>query len=204
MLSYIDPVLFPDHCEVLETAPGRHVYTIFKNGSSSLRKSGFRALTPEQISGLDVVDVYVREPFDRYVSGVQTYLKHLPQSWDRDTVLNMIDQFLFLNRHFALQFHWLVNFTRFSQARMRILPMDHMQDVTARHRNQKPRDPELVNRFQRNQKLQFYLGLDRTICDHFVNTTTTVPDIVAHIQDHDPALYQEVIQRDLDLCTALA
>ena len=110
MLGYIDPIIFPDECEVLEVAPGRYVYNIFKNGSSSLRKSGFRQLSLDEVAALDTVEVFIRDPYERYVSGVQTYLSQLDLAQDRATVLSMIDQFLFLNRHFA--FDCIIHQTR--------------------------------------------------------------------------------------------
>ena len=113
MLSYLDPVLFPDEILVIELTANRYVYPIFKNASSSLFETAKATLNTTQIKRIGHVEVFVREPFERYVSGVQTYLRMNPHL-DRTTALSMIDEYLFLNRHFTLQFHWLVNLMRFN------------------------------------------------------------------------------------------
>lgn len=202
MLGYIDPILFPDECEVLEVAPDRYVYNIFKNGSSSLRKSGFRRLLIDEIVQLDTVEVFVRDPYERYVSGVQTYLRYLDPGQDRDTVLSMIDQFLFLNRHFALQFHWLVNLARYTTANITIRPMSDMGQTTDLTWNALSRDEELLKHFQDNDRLWFYLQLDDALLE-FTGKTIKFKDIIEHIHTAYPTLYQEVIQRSQNLCTVL-
>jgi hypothetical protein len=203
MLGYIDPIIFPDECEVLEVAPGRYVYNIFKNGSSSLRKSGFRQLSLDEVATLNTVEVFIREPYERYVSGVQTYLSQLDIAQDRATVLSMIDQFLFLNRHFALQFHWLVNLARHTSASITLRPLSDMGLTTELTWNTIARDEQLIKHFQDNDRLWFYLKLDKILIDTFIGQTVKFKDIVAHIHAFYPVLYEEVIQRSQELCTVL-
>jgi hypothetical protein len=203
MLGYIDPIIFPDECEVLEVAPNRYVYNIFKNGSSSLRKSGFRQLSLDEVAALDVVEVFVRDPYERYVSGVQTYLRYLNPAQDRNTVLDMIDQFLFLNRHFALQFHWLVNLARHTSASITIRPLSDMGMITDLMWNTLTRDEKLIKHFEDNDRLWFYLQLDKILTEDFVGQTVKFKDIIAHIHTSYPVLYEEVIQRTKDLCVVL-
>jgi len=203
MLGYIDPIIFPDECEVLEVAPGRYVYNIFKNGSSSLRKSGFRQLSLDEIAALDTVEVFIRDPYERYVSGVQTYLSQLDLAQDRDTVLSMIDQFLFLNRHFTLQFHWLVNLARHTSASITLRPLSDMGLTTELTWNAITRDEQLIKHFQNNDRLWFYLKLDKILIDTFIGQTVKFKDIVTHIHTSYPVLYEETIQRVNDLCAVL-
>lgn len=202
MLSYIDPILFPDDCEVLEVTLDRYVYNIFKNGSSSLRKSGFRRIHIQEVLLLDRVEVYVRDPFDRYVSGVQTYLSALAPDHDRDTVLKMISEFLFLNRHFALQFHWLVNLRRYCDPIITIRPLEELNQITSMTRNVQTRDQELVEYFQNNQKLHFYLTLDKALLE-LAGRPVKFSYIIHHIKTKHPAVYEEVIQRSREICTVL-
>lgn len=203
MFSYLDPVLFPDECKILQVSDNRYVYPIFKNGSSSLTKSGYTPVSPLQIQQLDVVDVFLRNPLQRYVSGVQTYLKRLPSNCDRETVLYMIDEYLFLNRHFCLQFHWLVNLARHTQANMHMLSVDKINKLTDIKWNTQEQDYELLERFSKNQKLQFYLGLDQIIIDQFMNKTVSLKQIVDYIKQQNTELYKEVVSRSQQLCTVL-
>lgn len=202
MLGYIDPILFPDECEVLEVAPNRYVYNIFKNGSSSLRKSGFRKLSLEEIANLDTIEVFIRDPYERYVSGVQTYLSYLEPTQDRDTVLDIIDQFLFLNRHFTLQFHWLVNLARHTSANIKFRSLDELGNITDLTWNALTRDEELLKHFEDNDRLWFYLQLDNVLTD-FVGKTVKFKEVIKHIQATHPVLYEETIQRSQELCAVL-
>ena len=202
MLSYLDPILFPDQLEIYRVEPDRYIYPIYKNGSSSLRASAERVYDYKQIARLQVIEVFVRDPFERYVSGVQTWLQHNP-NFDRATALKFIEQFLFLNSHFSLQFHWLVNLQRFTEAWMYIRPIDELATATDLSWNVLARDQNLVDYFKDNGKLWYYLQLDKILWEDLRGQTVTMRMIVAHIKHKYPALYTEIIQRNLDLCNVL-
>lgn len=202
MLSYLDPTLFPDECEILEVSPMNYVYPIFKNGSSGLRETAIHTLTANQIRKLGNVNIYLRDPFERYVSGVQTYLRYNPHL-DRATALTMIDQYLFLNRHFALQFHWIVNLQRFADDLwMTFLPMAELNDNVGETWNTISRDDSLIEYFKDNRKLHFYLMLDKILLD-FIGQPVKMNMILAHIKVEYPGLYEETIKRSRDLCAVL-
>lgn len=202
MLSYIDPILFPDECEVLEVAPNRYVYNIFKNGSSSLRKSDFRLLNLDEIAKLETIEVFLRDPFERYISGVQSYLRYLDPAYDRITVLRMIDEFLFLNRHFSLQFHWLVNLAQHTSARIALRPLSDLGTITDLTWNALTKDQALIKHFEANDRLWFYLRLDQVLLD-FIGQPVKFTEIIEHIKIEYPVLYEEVIQRSKDICAVL-
>ena len=91
MLSQVDNIIFPDRCDVLEIVPSqRYVYPIYKNGSSSLYESGFRLVGHDELPNIDIVDIYVRNPYDRFATGVNTFLQH-NSSLDRATALHFIN-----------------------------------------------------------------------------------------------------------------
>jgi len=203
MLSYIDPILFPDECEVLEIAPNHYVYNIFKNGSSSLRESGFRKLSLQEVATLTHVDIYVREPFDRYVGGVQKYLEDLDLKYDRATVLLMVQEFLFLNRHFALQFHWLVNLRRHCDPAITIRPLRELGLLTTETRHVMDRDPTLIDYFRTHDRLWYYLQLDKALFQDLIGQTVYFKDILDCIQNQYPSVYHEVIQRSQHICSVL-
>jgi len=203
MLSYIDPILFPDECEVLEVSPGRYVYNIFLNGSSSLRESGFRSLSMEEIKNLKHVEIFVREPFERYVGGVQKYLLDLDAEYNHNTVLLMIDEFIFLNRHFSLQFHWLVNLRRYCDPDITIRPLNALSEVTTETRHIMDRDYTLVNRFKQNQRIAYYLQLDKVLTQDLLDKTVKFSHIVECIKQQYPDLYTDVIQRSQSICSVL-
>jgi hypothetical protein len=202
MLSYLDPILFPDQCEILEVGPDRYVYPIFKNGSSSLLAANPRKLNYFEMRELRTVEVFLREPFERYVSGVQTYLRqntHL----DRATALTMIDEYLFLNSHFSLQFHWIVNLQKFTDAWMYFRPIEELHTATDHTWNVLARDETLVNYFGNNKKLNYYLQLDKILYEDFMGQTVSLKQIIRFIQTNHHDLYNEVIDRSIQICNVL-
>ena len=99
MLDYQGKLLFPNDVEVLEIIPQhQYVYPIFKNGSTSLRKSSYLAVSNQELKNLTNIEVFVRNPHNRFLSGVQTYIRNLGPKYDSQTVLNLVSQNLYLNR----------------------------------------------------------------------------------------------------------
>ena len=121
MKTALDTELFPKLCEVVEMPlHNQWVYLIQKNGSSSLRiqqsRDNLAVFTNDEISALDYVDVYIRDPRARYVSGVNTYLQHLQRDHpelDYSTAFWFARRYKFLNTHYLPQFHWLANLSKY-------------------------------------------------------------------------------------------
>ena len=110
MKTALDTELFPKLCEVVEIPlHNQWVYLIQKNGNSSLRGQQIRdnlaVFTNSEISTLDYVDVYIRNPRVRYVSGINTYLQHLQRDHpelDPTTAFWFAKQYKFLNSHYFI------------------------------------------------------------------------------------------------------
>ena len=128
MRTTLDTELFPDLCEVVEMPlHNQCVYLIQKNGNSSLRlqqtRDNLAVFTNDQIRALDHVDVYIRNPRARYVSGVNTYLQHLQRDYpelDLSTAFWFAKRYKFLNTHYLPQFHWLANLARYLRSDAKI------------------------------------------------------------------------------------
>ena len=202
MLSYLDPTLFPDQYKIYELTPDQFVYPIYKNASSTIAKIALAEVPYYKHNQIKTIQLYLRDPFDRYVSGVQTYLNHNPE-FDRETALKFIERFLFLNSHFSLQFHWILNLARHSDAWMQFKHIDELKDTTDQVWNTLSRDQSLIDRFQHNHKLNYYLMLDKVLYEDFIGETVSFRQVCTHVQHKYPALYKEVIQRSKNLCNAL-
>ena len=201
MLSQLDNIIFPDRCDVLEIVPSqRYVYPIYKNGSSSLYSSGFRLVDHDELPNIPVVDIYVRNPYDRFVTGVNTFLQH-NKDLDQATVLHFVNNYLFLNRHFCPQFHWLINLQRFTRAKIRINSIDTLSDITTLQVNQS-QDP-LLDEILSTEKLHFYLSIDKVLTEDLMGKTVPFKLIAQTIRHRYPTVYKEVVQRSIDLCNVL-
>jgi len=204
MLSQLDNIIFPDRCDVLEIVPSqRYLYPIFKNASSSLMNSGFRVIDQSELNTIQNIEVLVRNPYERFLSGVQTYLDKLDPKLDYNTALHFIEHHLFLNRHFVPQFHWLVNLQRFTNATITIRPLHFVETLTDVKINTSVPDPVLDEYFADNNKVNFYLQVDKVLVNNLLGKTVSFTDIVDTIKSEYPEVYKEVIQRSKDLCTVL-
>jgi|TARA_R110000851_G_scaffold179963_3_gene327121 hypothetical protein len=197
MLNQIDTILFPDTCEVLEVAPQRFVYPIHKNGSTSLHNSGFRSLSLDEIQQLDVIEVLVRNPTERYISGVSKFIEDT--ELDDYTVLHFVENYLFLNNHYAPQLYWLLNLQRFTNAKMLLSPMSQLATITKLHDNTSDKN----NLVSTNDKVEFYLQLDQVLIGELLGRTVTFKQVVQTVKHRYPEVYKEVIQRSIDLCNVL-
>lgn len=203
MLSQLDNIIFPDRCDVLEIVPSqRYVYPIFKNGSSSLYADNYRIVPEEELKNIPVIDIYVRNSYERFISGVQTFLMQNPEA-DEKTLLAIIGSYLFLNRHFCPQFHWLVNLHRFTDAKIRINSVSSLNEITNQHSNKQIKRQAIDDYFKNHEKLHFYLSIDKVLTELLVGFTVEFKDIVKLIKIRHPDVYVEVIQRSKDLCTVL-
>jgi len=201
MLSQVDNIIFPDRCDVLEIVPSqRYVYPIYKNGSSSLYNSGFRLVNHDELPNISVVDIYVRNPYDRFVSGVNTFLQYHNQ-YDRNTVLHFITEYLFLNRHFCPQFYWLVNLQRFTDAKIRINSIETLNNITSLKVNQTVH--RLLSQCLDTDKIHFYLSMDKVLTQDLLDKTVTFKLITETIKYRYPEVYTEIIQRSINLANVL-
>jgi hypothetical protein len=154
-----------------------------------------------ELDTIPVIDIYVRNPYDRFVTGVNTFLQH-NSNLDSATALHFVTNYLFLNRHFCPQFYWLVNLQRFTRAEIRINPIESLSDITRLRVNQS-QDP-LLDQYPSTAKLHFYLSIDKVLTEDLLGKTVSFDQIVQTIKHKYPEVHKEVVQRSIDLCNVLA
>jgi hypothetical protein len=145
MLSHLDNIIFPDRCEVIEIIPSqRYFYSIFKNGSSSIYKyminRKLKIYINDQIKRLSSIDVVIREPQQRLISGINSFVAQTLYSnphLDKDTVFWFAKNYLHINRHYSMQFSWLLNLARYTSpdAKINLQGMDTINQITDYYHN---------------------------------------------------------------------
>lgn len=178
MRTALDTELFPNKCEVVEMPlHNQWVYIIQKNGSSSLShqqsQDNLRILVNDQIRQLNYVDVYIRNPLDRYVSGVNTYLQHLQRDYpelDSFTAFWFAKRYKFLNTHYLPQFHWLANLAGYlsDDAKIRLRNFGDFDNITDFHSRAlvEPPTPEFAHKLLKDDKqIELWLYLDQILLD---------------------------------------
>lgn len=179
MLTQFDNELYPNDCEVVEMPlHNQCVFLIQKNGSSSLRRQAklqnLTILRNEQLLDLDSIDVYIRNPLERYLSGLNTYLQHLQrdnQSLDYNTCLWFATRYPFLNRHYLPQIHWIINLSRFirNDCKLKIRNFSTIGNITKHNSKagiQAATDSDIMQFKQKmHPDIELFLFLDQMILD---------------------------------------
>jgi len=200
MLSHLDCIIFPDRCEVIEVIPSqRYVYPIFKNGQSSLftatKQNNWNIFLNEKIKKINSIDVFVRDPVERLVSGISSFIQTTVRDHpdlDVKTVNWFAENYLYLNRHYAPQFLWLVNLARYTHIEcvLNFLDMSDIKTVTDVHEQPFKKLP--VNTHIPNNEM--YQRIDQVMVDS-IGSSLTFAQLVKQIQHKDKHAYEWVIGR---------
>ena len=202
MLSRLDDIIYPNRCEVIEIeASQRYIYPIFKNGSSSLlehaRQQNYKILMNEQIERAPIIDVILRDPLSRYISGTQTFVHDIKKenpTLDVDTILYFAENYLFLNRHYAPQLSWLINLSRYADAKLRLHSMEALSTFTPLTWTP-PKDIQfdqtVLDRLSNNVHNEMYLRLDNLLLQ-LIGQELTLKEILAYLKQQDPQAYQKL------------
>jgi hypothetical protein len=201
MLTNFDSELFPDDCEVVEIpSHNQWVYLVQKNGSSSLRKTAkkkqYRIYRNQEIESLNSVDVYVRDPKSRYISGVNTFVQHLlrdNRNLDRDTCRWMATRYLFMNRHYLPQFHWVLNLSRFLSplCQIRLHSFDDIKkivDINDSAGVVPASDSEIKQILDESPNLDLWFFLDQILQDH-IGLQKTWLELLIYYKQHPSGVY---------------
>jgi len=200
MLSHLDCIIFPDRCEVIEVIPSqRYVYPIFKNGQSSLltatKQNNWNIFLNEKIKKINSIDVFVRDPVERLASGISSFIQTTVRDHpdlDVKTVNWFAENYLYLNRHYAPQFLWLVNLARYTHIEcvLNFLDMSDIKTVTDVHEQPFKKLP--VNIHIPNNEM--YKRIDQVLVDS-IGSELTFAQLVKQIQQKDKHAYEWVIGR---------
>lgn len=203
MLSRITDIIYPNRCEVIEIPNLGYVYPIYKNGSGSIteyaKQMNYTLLINEQIRKLSVIDIVLRSPLERFISGFNTFVyntKHDHPELDLDTIIYFAETYLFLNRHYAPQLSWIINLSKFinPQCSLRIHDMKAVNMFTPLVIRPEETDvltPEIVNRLTNNIHNELYLRLDHLLLE-LVGEEVTFTEVLAHLKAQDPIAYSKL------------
>jgi hypothetical protein len=206
MLSHLDRTLYPDRCEVIEIVPSqRYVYVIFKNGHTSFftpqKKNNWPIRINQQIQKINSIDVIIRSPGDRLISGINTFIQHTLRDnpdLDSHTVEWFALNYISLNRHYASQFAWLLNLARYlnPDAKLNFLPMSAIGEITGRNSKPDgilPTNVALIEKIFLIKNNEMYQRIDTVVFD-CIGQSMTFKELLQHIKTADPAAYEYVIE----------
>jgi hypothetical protein len=206
MLSRIDDIIFPNRCEVIEIeASQRYIYPIFKNGYTSLsgyaQAQKYKILFNEQIEKLTDINIIIRNPRERFISGINTYVYNTKRDnphLDLNTIIYFAENYLFLDRHYAPQFNWLVNLTRYANkttTKLHLHGIDSLKEFTPlvlKPNETKILSAEVIDRLKNNIHNEMYLRIDNLLLS-LVGKALTFEEILKYLKEKDPKACEHVL-----------
>jgi len=174
MLSGWNKLLNTD-CVVVDIGP-HTVYPIFRVGHTSLMASANNTYTNKQIAECKHIDILIRDPGERFVSGLNQYSRdnnlEVEETWD------LVEQGRLVDRHFAPQYMWLFHLYKFYKGAVTLKPFSHIKKITNMHEKKDKRKKVSV------ALLKTFVEVDYKLMEHY-NETTQLGDL---IKEHRHAL----------------
>lgn len=109
----------------------RLLYPIYRNGSTSLTRACDRQYMNNEITALDHIDVIIRDPAKRFVSGMNKYSRQHKIAVPR--VYELVKQGKLVDRHFSPQYVWLCHLYRFFKGTVTLRPLTAISDYCDNH-----------------------------------------------------------------------
>jgi len=136
--------------KVVELLPGKFVLPIFKNGRSSIethaKEKKIKWLLNEQLKNLDTIIIFLREPIDRFISGVHSFIefeRRKKSDLDYDTLLYCIEHHSLDNEHFMPQFYFIKCLAKYFSGIVDLRGVDELKEwIPERSR---PSIPDITN-----------------------------------------------------------
>ena len=161
-------------CEAIRVEPyGFVTYPIYKNGRTSLWEyatdNNCKTFINEELKTLDHIIVYLRNPLERFISGVHTYLEFENLGSQEDTILKQIEEMTVCDRHFVPQFIWLIHLSKYFKGTVRIDSVSELYQAIPNRGS--PPIPEITNkRKQKIKKLNSkkYTDIDEKIIEKYM------------------------------------
>ena len=161
-------------CEAIRVEPyGFVAYPIYKNGRTSLWEyatdNNCKTFINEELKTLDHIIVYLRNPLERFISGVHTYLEFENLGSQEDTILKQIEEMTVCDRHFVPQFIWLIHLSKYFKGTVRIDSVSELYQAIPNRGS--PPIPEITNK--RKQKIKKinsknYTDIDEKIIEKYM------------------------------------
>lgn len=207
MFTEIDKVLYPNKCEVIQTASHEFLYPIFKNGSSSLletaKDNNWKIILNEQIFNCKNIVVFLRNPSERINSGINTFVNHLlEQDLDEKTITYFVNNYLFLNRHYMPQILWLIHLARYANPNC-ILNIKDINDIKIYSNKIENKSEKLKNyNHEHIEKINFYLEADYYLLK-YINKSLSVNDLFVSYKKDCPNGFNHIFNYSENLINAL-
>ncbi len=170
--------------KVIQFTSTAFIYPIFKNGYTSLRnyaeRNKCKILLNEQVNRCNTITVYIREPMQRFISGVNTYTYFEQQkdpTLDNDVILNKIKNKTVLDEHFMPQFDWINRLGKYFDFWIEFVNVEELMKLIP-DRGGPPVPTITDERKQKISSLNFDLSNDYVIWNEWMNKRVNIKDFI--------------------------
>ena len=171
------------------TNDGFVIYPIFKNGRTSLYHYGLKkkakTFINEELKSLKHIHVFLREPKERFISGVNTYIEFENLGSREDAILKQIEEMKICDRHFIPQYFWLMHLSKYFKGSVRLATIEELRlTISTRDEPVKPNGTEIPHvtkkRKEKIKKINFknYIDVDKKIIKKYINKTVVLENLI--------------------------
>ena len=117
-------------CVVVDVGP-HTIYPIFRVAQSTLMSVCDRKYINKEIDYCNHVNIIIRDPETRFVSGVNEYCRQ--NKLDVSDTWKLVNEGKVVDRHFAPQYIWLLHLYKYYKGFITIRPFKHISNITDVH-----------------------------------------------------------------------
>ena len=179
--------LFTTDCQIIIFGDNDAVYPIFKNGQTSLfgyaKEKKLIVLKNQQLQDVKKIKVFLRDPLQRFVSGVHTVIE-LEKINNVDMFLKDVECFATYNRHFIPQFYWLMHLFKYFKGMVELLPVDELYDLIPTRGGP---SIKILSADRKEQILSIdnnaYVNMDYKLMDKYIGQTVELEKIIKEFKN---------------------
>lgn len=178
---FSDLLFLTGKCTVVSLNDSCHVFPIFKNGNSSImelaNRDDLRLHVNEEISALKEIKVFIRDPKQRFISGVNTFASFSQRPVD--DLLTDIQSYKVYDRHFIPQYLWLMHLHKHFKGDVELLPVSDLRNMV--DLDYKPNTVDQIERIRLivdQGNFDGYTKVDEKMINNFMNKTVNLQTLI--------------------------
>jgi hypothetical protein len=180
-------------CEVIKFSNKLNIFPIFKNGRSSLTiyagNKNLPIIKNREILKLKDITVYLRDPMERFISGVHTFF-YLNQLEINEENLEKVDNSEIVDRHFLPQSFWLFHLYKFFKGDVILKDVKEIYDLVPLREGPWTKNPvpwvklnnqqrKLITRLDHEK----FTYIDYEVLNKYINKKICLSEIIKEIKN---------------------
>lgn len=182
---------FISPCEVIEVNKDIGIYPIFKNARSSLEHwamdNNLNVVRNNNIRNFTSIKIFLREPQERIISGIHTYIWQNNLENKLDQILVDIKNTKIINKHFVPQYYWILHLSKHFFGNVDIQNYSEVLKLTFRREGPWTDVKKKWAQLDLNTKEKIikhipknYLEIDNHLYSKFLNKTINIGEIIKY------------------------